>query len=79
MSIGNAWKYAPARQAKLQMEMRNPEFIRRQEMYRKARGSSAKMLVANWNVDWNLAGRPVDFPDFPEWKRQRAAKSAVVQ
>jgi hypothetical protein len=74
-ATGNAWKYAPQRQARLQMDMRNPEYVRRTEMYRKAKGREAKALVAHWNIDWNLAGRPADFPDFPEWKRQRALRA----
>lgn len=74
MSIGNAWKHAPSRQARLQQDMQNPEYMRRKELYRKARGREAKALVANWNIDWNLAGRPADFPDFNEWKRLRNAK-----
>lgn len=71
MSIGNAWKHAPARQVRLQQDMQNPEYMRRKEIYRKARGREAKALVAHWNIDWNVAGRPADFPDFPEWKRRR--------
>jgi hypothetical protein len=74
MSNGNAWKYAPARQARLQQDMQNPEYMRRRELYRRARGREAKALVASWNIDWNLAGRPADFPDFNEWKRLRNAK-----
>lgn len=64
---GNAWKYRPERQARLQADMKNPEFMRRREMYRKAKGRLAKMRVARWNVAWNTAGRPADFPDFPQW------------
>jgi hypothetical protein len=78
MSIGNAWKHAPARQARLQRDMQNPEWLRRREIYRKARGSAAKRLVAHWNVDWNLAGRPADFPDFPEWKAANAHRFSGV-
>jgi len=67
MSLGNAWKYRPERQARLQADMRNPEWVRRGEIYRKARGTKAKQLVAKWNVAWNVAGRPADFPDFKDW------------
>jgi hypothetical protein len=67
MSLGNAWKYAPARQARLQADMQNPEWVRRQELYRKARGQEMKRRIAHWNIAWNQAGRPADFPDFPEW------------
>lgn len=77
MSVGNAWKYAPARQARLQQDMQNPEYMRRKDVYSKARGREAKALVAHWNVEWNLAGRPANFPDFPEWKRRREGKPSV--
>ena len=67
MSNGNAWKHSPERQARLQADMRNLEWVRRGEMYRKARGQLAKKRVARWNVAWNTAGRPDNFPDFPAW------------
>ena len=67
MSVGNAWKYRPERQAKLIANMKNPEWVRRGEMYRKARGSEAKRDVARWNVAWNTAGRPDIFPGLKEW------------
>jgi len=74
MSVGNAWKHAPARQARLIASMSDPEWQRRREIYRKARGPAAKREVAHWNIAWNQAGRPADFPDFPEWKAAQAAK-----
>jgi hypothetical protein len=67
MSVGNAWKHRPERQARLIADMANPEWVRRKEMYRKARGRLAKMRVARWNVAWNTAGRPDNFPDFKDW------------
>ena len=70
MSLGNAWKYRPERQARLQADMRNPEYMRRREMYRSARGAVAKARIAKWNVAWNIAGRPADFPDFKGWLAQ---------
>ncbi len=76
---GNAYKHAPARQAMLQREGQNPEFVRRQKLYRETKGFAAKMLVASWNVDWNVAGRPADFPDFPEWKAARAERRAALE
>lgn len=47
--------------------MANPEWVRRGEMYRKAKGQLAKKREPRWNVAWNTAGRPADFPDFPAW------------
>ena len=69
MPVGNAWKHAPARQARLQQDMRDPEWCRRREVYRTAKGPLAKGRVADWNVAWNNAGRPGrdSFPDFEEW------------
>lgn len=72
MSGGNAWKYRPERQARIIADMGNPEWVRRRELYRTARGKflghfDKKRLVADWNVEWNLAGRPRTQPDFPEW------------
>jgi hypothetical protein len=67
MPEGNAWKHAPARQASLQRDMQSPEWVRRREMYRKAKGAAKKTRIAHWNIAWNVAGRPADFPDFPEW------------
>lgn len=75
MPEGNAWKHRPERQARILAEMANPEYLRRKEIYRKARGAVAKRLVAHWNIEWNRAGRPADFPDFPEWKRAAVLKA----
>lgn len=79
MPEGNAWKHAPARQARLQMDMRDPECIRRQQVYREARGKvlghfDKKRLVAEWNIDWNKKGRPAGLPDFREWLEQNRAR-----
>jgi hypothetical protein len=71
MPEGNAWKHAPERQARLIQNMTDPEWARRREVYRKARGTEKKRQVANWNVAWNVAGRPSDFPDFPDWLKQQ--------
>lgn len=75
MPVGNAWKHAPARQARLQADMQNPEYVRRQRIYREARGKllghfNKRDLVAEWNLDWNLSGRRSDHVDFPEWLEQ---------
>ena len=66
MPVGNSWKYRPERQARLQRDMADPEWVRRREMYYKARGPK-KDRIAGWNVSWNTCGRHKDFPDFPEW------------
>jgi hypothetical protein len=76
MGIGNAWKYRPERQARLQADMQNPEYMRRRQIWEKARGKilghfGKKDLAARWNREWNLLGRPADHPDFPEWLEQK--------
>jgi len=68
MSVGNAWKYHPVRQARLIADMQNPEWLRRREMYRKA-SSAKKSFIAKWNVAWNISGRADGFPDFSEWMK----------
>ncbi|MDE2104722.1 MAG: hypothetical protein KGL39_46225 [Patescibacteria group bacterium] len=75
MPLGNAWKHAPARQARLHADMQNPEYVRRQCIYREARGKllghfNKRDLVAEWNIEWNLSGRSDEHPDFPEWLEQ---------
>lgn len=75
MPEGNAWKHRPERQARLLANMADPEYLRRREVYRKARGQEAKRLVAHWNIEWNQAGRPADFPDFKEWRAAAVAKA----
>jgi hypothetical protein len=67
MSVGNAWKYRPERQARIQQDMQNPEYMRRREMWKKA-DRKKRGWVARWNREWNAAGRPASFPDFAEWK-----------
>lgn len=79
MSRGNAYKYRPEYQARMIENMNNPEWCRRREIYRKTRGKflgyfDKKRLVADWNADWNLQGRPKDHPDFHEWLEKNRAK-----
>lgn len=74
--VGNAWKYRPERQARLQADMQNPEWVRRGKMYREARGAKKKR-IAQWNVAWNLAGRPAAFPDFDAWALQQKDRWAA--
>lgn len=79
MSRGNAYKYRPEYQARMIENMNNPEWRRRREIYRKARGKflghfDKKRLVADWNAEWNLKGRPKDHPDFPAWLEQNREK-----
>lgn len=71
--MSNAHKYRPEVQARRLADMSNPEWQRRREMYRKARGEK-KRRVAQWNVAWNLAGRPADFPDFDAWAVSKRAE-----
>jgi hypothetical protein len=75
MTTGNAWKHTPARQARLQASMQNPEWVRRREMYRKAKSQAKKTQIAHWNIAWNQAGRPDGFPDLPEWLALVAEKA----
>lgn len=59
-------KHDHQRTARRAASAHNPEVQRRREMWRKACGAK-KQRVSDWNVAWNLAGRPVDFPDFDAW------------
>jgi hypothetical protein len=57
----------PEIQARRMAAQQDPEWQRRRTIYLAAKGLIQKQQVANWNADWNIAGRPADFPDFPEW------------
>jgi hypothetical protein len=72
MPTGNAWKHRPERQARILADMRNPEYMRRREIYQKAKGIK-KRRVAEWNRQWSVAGRAADFPDFDAWWLSPAA------
>jgi hypothetical protein len=67
MPVGNAWKYRPERQARIQQDMQNPEWVRRRAIWRAAKGAK-RGWVTRWNLEWNWAGRPAGFPDFETWK-----------
>lgn len=69
----SAEHHRPERQARIQADMQNPEWLRRREMWRKAKGDKRER-VAWWNVAWNKAGRPASFPDFAEWCEQQKAQ-----
>lgn len=52
---------------------RSPESERRRAMWKAARGERRRQIT-QWNMAWNRAHRPTDFPDFPEWlARQKSA------
>lgn len=81
--MGNAHNSRPEIQARKLRDMNNPEFRRRRAMWTAARGKK-RDEIANWNVAWNVAGRPADFPDFAVWRlqereRQRAAEQWLAE
>lgn len=49
---------------------RSPESARRQAMWKAARGER-RQQITKWNMAWNRAHRPADFPDFPDWLAQQ--------
>lgn len=70
MPIGNAHKYRPEYQARIQANMQNPEWVRRRAMWKAATGKRRKWITA-WNHAYSLAGWPAVFPDFEEWKAEK--------
>lgn len=70
--------FRPEIQARKQADARNPEVQRRREIYRKARGDK-KRRVANWNVAWNVCGRPADFPEFDAWDAMTALEHVQLE
>lgn len=72
--IGNAPKYNPILQERQRRLAANPEYLRRREMYRRARGVR-KDHIGEWNRQWAVAGYPGDFPDFETWWSSEAARN----
>lgn len=63
----------PEIQARHAASAKNPEFVRRQAIARAAKGRNRREIASHWMVEWNLAGRPVDFPELAEWEAAKRA------
>jgi hypothetical protein len=73
--LGNAYRNSPVIQARTLANMRNPEWVRHEEVIRNTRGLflghfKKKNLAREWQGEWVKAGKPSqphDLPEFPEW------------
>lgn len=66
MGSRTAHNSRPEIQARKIAALNNPEWVRRNKLYRESTGYKRERVVL-WNLDWNRKGRPADHPDFPEW------------
>lgn len=71
----NSHKYRPEVMARRIADMSNPTWLHHREVYKAAKGKKRRR-VAQWNADWNRAGRPRDFPDWPEYEAAHKDKWA---
>ena len=74
----NSRKQHPTLQARHAANLQNPEFVRRRDMYRKARGER-KLAVKAWNHEWACAGRPDIFPDFSDWLQSENGRKFLAR
>lgn len=73
--LGNAYRNSPVIQARTIANIRNPEWMRHEEVIRNTRGLflghfKKKKLAREWQGEWVRAGKPSqphDLPEFPEW------------
>lgn len=79
--LGNAYRNRPDIQARSLANLRNPEWVRHEEVIRNTRGLflghfKKKDLARQWQGEWVKAGKPrqphdlLEFPDWLEEKRE---------
>ncbi len=85
--LGNAYRNSPVIQSRTIANIRNPEWMRHEEVIRNARGLflghfKKKKLARDWQYEWVMAGKPSqphDLLEFPEWLEARREELTLTR